>query len=72
MSETKGHFERGRWVEDPEPAPVAPTTGSAGRHPPGTPDAHEQIEQAARKAGEDLERAINAWAASARQGLQKG
>ncbi len=63
MSETKGHFERGRWVEEPEPAPAAPTAG--------TPDAHEQIEEAARKAAEDLERAINAWAESARKALQK-
>ncbi|HOF97696.1 MAG TPA: hypothetical protein PLV90_11060 [Methanoculleus sp.] len=88
MSEAKGHFERGRWVVDPVPAPEpekkpAPKTPiveertheapkpvqKSGSHPP---DAHEQIELAARKAGEDLERAINAWAASARQGLQKG
>ena len=63
MSETKGHFERGRWVEDRELAPAAPTAG--------TPDAHEQIEEAARKAAEDLERAINAWAESARKALER-
>jgi len=63
MSETKGHFERGRWVEEPEPAPAAPTAG--------TPDGHEQIEEAARKAAEDLERAINVWAESARKALER-
>ena len=87
MSEAKGHFERGRWVVDPVPAPEpekkpAPKTPiveertheapkpvqKSGSHPP---DAHEQIELAARKAGEDLERAINAWAESARKAWQK-
>ena len=95
MSETKGHFERGRWVLDPEPtpepepAPAAPTVEermhetsqsvrkavadvvSAGHHLLGTPEGHEHIERAARKAGEDLERAINAWAESARQALRR-
>ncbi len=71
MSEAKGHFEWGRWVEEPKPAPAVPTTGSTGRHQPGTPDAHEQIEEAARKAAEDLERAINAWAESARKALER-
>ncbi|MCK8518856.1 hypothetical protein [Methanoculleus sp. 7T] len=95
MSETKGHFERGRWVLDPEPTPepepeqAAPTVEervheasqsvrkavtdvvSAGHHLLGTPEGHEHIEQAARKAGEDLERAINAWAESARQALRR-
>ncbi len=86
MSEMKGHFERGRWIEESRTAPAAPAApvkpvapaapakpaaGSAGHSPSGAPDAHEQIEQAARKAGEDLDRAINAWAESARKALQK-
>ncbi len=97
MSETNGHFERGRWVLDPPPAPepeekpaaAAPSVEeriheasqsvrkavndvvSAGHHLIGTPEGHEHIEQAARKAGEDLERAINTWAESARQALQR-
>ncbi len=88
MSEAKGHFERGRWVVDPLPAPEpekkpAPKTPiveertqetpqpvqKTGSHPP---DAHEQIELAARKAGENLERAINAWAESARLLCRRG
>ncbi len=44
---------------------------NAGHRLLGTPEGHEQIERAARKAGEDLERAINAWAESARQALQR-
>ena len=90
MSEAKGHFERGRWVVDPVPAPEpekkpaqkapiveeqmtrapqpAQKAESAGNRPI---DTHDQIEQAAQKAGENLERAINAWAESAQQGLQK-
>lgn len=44
---------------------------STGQHLFGTPEGHEHIQQAARKAGEDLERAINAWAESARQALQR-
>ncbi|WP_292518700.1 hypothetical protein [Methanoculleus sp.] len=44
---------------------------NAGHHLLGTPEGHEHIEQAARKAGEDLERAINAWAESARQALRR-
>jgi len=44
---------------------------NAGHRLLGTPEGHEQIEQAARKAGEDLERAINAWAESARRALQR-
>ncbi|HOI14631.1 MAG TPA: hypothetical protein PLG75_12270 [Methanoculleus sp.] len=44
---------------------------NAGHHLLGTPEGHERIEQAARKAGEDLERAINAWAESARLALQR-
>jgi hypothetical protein len=44
---------------------------NAGHHLLGTPEGHERIEQAARKAGEDLEQAINAWAASARQALRR-
>ncbi|NLA38988.1 MAG: hypothetical protein GX882_06355 [Methanomicrobiales archaeon] len=71
MSEMRGHFERGRWVEEPEPAPPAPAAGSTDRQSPGASDAHRKIEEAARKAGEDLERAINAWAESARKSLQK-
>jgi hypothetical protein len=93
MSETKGHFEQGRWVEDPdpvpepEPVPAAPTVDeringasqsvrkaigdvvSAGQHLLGTSEGHEHIEHAARKAGADLERAINEWAESARRAL---
>ncbi|MDK2889829.1 MAG: hypothetical protein PWR21_461 [Methanoculleus sp.] len=42
---------------------------NAGHHLLGTPEGHERIEQAARKAGEDLERAIDSWAESARQAL---
>jgi len=42
---------------------------NAGHHLLGTPEGHERIEQAARKAGEDLERAVNSWAESARQAL---
>ena len=100
MSETTGHFERGRWIPDPvgtpepapeeEAAPAAPTVDermheasqsvrkavsdvvSAGHHLFGTPEGHERIEQAARTAGEDLERAINAWTEAARQALRKG
>jgi len=95
MSETEGHFEKGRWVVDPAPAPeeeptqAAPSVEermqeashsvrkavndvmNAGHHLLGTPDGHEHIQQAARKAGEDLERAINSWAESARRALQK-
>ncbi len=44
---------------------------NAGHHLFGTPEGHERIEQAARKAGEDLERAINAWAESARRALRR-
>jgi len=44
---------------------------NAGHRLLGTPEGHEQIEQAARKAGEDLERAINGWAESARRALQR-
>ncbi len=44
---------------------------STDQHLLGTPEGHEHIQQAARKAGEDLERAINAWAESARRALQK-
>lgn len=44
---------------------------STGQHLLGTSEGHEHIQQAARKAGEDLERAINAWAESARQALQR-
>ncbi|MDK2916263.1 MAG: hypothetical protein PWR25_820 [Euryarchaeota archaeon] len=43
---------------------------SAGQHLFGTPEGHEHIQQAARKAGEELERAINAWAESARRALK--
>ena len=113
MNETKGHFEMGRWVVDPDPIvevkpeptvkvepetgakseatsePVAPTIEkqmqeasesvrkavnnvvSTGQHLFGTPEGHEHIQQAARKAGEDLERAINGWAESARRALQR-
>ncbi|WP_332450584.1 hypothetical protein [Methanoculleus sp.] len=44
---------------------------NAGHRLLGTPEGHEQIEQAARKAGEDLERAIKGWAESARRALQR-
>ncbi|MDV2481411.1 hypothetical protein F8E02_05200 [Methanoculleus sp. Wushi-C6] len=44
---------------------------SAGNHLLRTQEGHDHIEQAARKAGEDLERAINAWAESARLALQR-
>ncbi|WP_433450158.1 hypothetical protein [Methanoculleus thermophilus] len=44
---------------------------NAGHHLLGTPEGHEHIERTARKAGEDLERAINAWAESARQALRR-
>lgn len=44
---------------------------SAGQHLLGTPEGHEHIQQAAKKAAEDLERAINSWAESARQALQR-
>lgn len=44
---------------------------NAGHHLLGTPEGHEHIQQAARKAGEDLERAINSWAESARQALRR-
>ncbi|WP_054847635.1 hypothetical protein [Methanoculleus chikugoensis] len=44
---------------------------STGQHLFGTPEGHEHIQQAARKAGEDLERAINSWAESARRALQR-
>ena len=44
---------------------------STGQHLFGTPEGHEHIQQAARKAGEDLERAINGWAESARRALQR-
>lgn len=44
---------------------------NAGHRLLGTPEGHEQIEQAARKAGEDLERAINGWAEAARRALQR-
>lgn len=97
MSETNGHFEQGRWVLDPPPAPepkkepaaAAPSVEarmqeasqsvrkavndvvSAGNHLLRTQEGHDHIEQAARKAGEDLERAINAWAESARLALQR-
>jgi len=109
MNETKGHFEMGRWVPDPDPVvevkpeptvKIEPETGatpeqaastiekqmqetsesirkavnnvvSTGQHLLGTPEGHEHIQQAARKAGEDLERAINAWAESARRALQR-
>jgi len=113
MNETKGHFEMGRWVVDPDPIvevkpeptvkvepetgakseatsePVAPTIEkqmqeasesvrkavtnvvSTGQHLFGTPEGHDHIQQAARKAGEDLERAINGWAESARRALQR-
>ena len=37
----------------------------------GTGEGHEHIQQAARKTGEELERAINSWAESARRALQK-
>ncbi|MCT8336334.1 hypothetical protein FKB36_02190 [Methanoculleus sp. Afa-1] len=109
MNETKGHFEMGRWVLDPDPVvevkpeptvKIEPEAGatseqaaptiekqmqetsesvrkavnnvvSTGQHLFGTPEGHEHIQQAARKAGEDLERAINAWAESARRALQR-
>jgi len=44
---------------------------NTGQHLLGTPEGHEHIQQAARKAGEELERAINSWAESARRALQK-
>lgn len=44
---------------------------NAGHHLFGTPEGHEYIEQAARKAGEDLEQAVSAWAESARQALRR-
>lgn len=44
---------------------------STGQHLLGTPEGHEHIQQAARKTGEELERAINSWAESARRALQK-
>ena len=97
MSETKGHFEQGRWVLDPPPAPepekepaaAAPSVEeriqeasrsvrkaasdvmNAGNPLLRTQEGHDHIEQAARKAGEDLERAINSWAESARLALQR-
>lgn len=112
MNETNGHYENGRWVLDPAPAAEAepepavkpepetraesePASGAAptieaqlheasrsvrkavddvmnaGHRLLGTPEGHEQIEQAARKAGEDLERAINGWAEAARRALQR-
>ncbi len=95
MSEKKGHFDRGRWIEDsdpvsePEPAPAAPTVEerineasqsvqkavgdvvNSGQHLLGTPEGHEHIERAARNAAENLERAINEWAASARLALRR-
>ncbi|NLM30114.1 MAG: hypothetical protein GX216_06765 [Methanomicrobiales archaeon] len=70
MSEKRGHFERGRWVEDPEPAPQVSVAGSTGSRPTGASDA-QTIEEAARRAGEELERAIDAWAESARKSLQR-
>ncbi|MFA5613357.1 MAG: hypothetical protein WC993_02680 [Methanoculleus sp.] len=71
MSEKRGHFERGRWVEDPDPVPPVPVIRSTERHSAGVSDAHKEIEEAARRAGEDLERAIDAWAESARESLQR-
>ncbi|RXE57050.1 hypothetical protein ABH15_02655 [Methanoculleus taiwanensis] len=95
MSEKKGHFEKGRWVEDnapvsvPESAPAVPTGErrtneashavqmavegmvSSGQHLPGTPEGHDHIEQAARIAAENLERAINEWSLSARLALRR-
>ncbi|MDN7024569.1 hypothetical protein FGU65_06660 [Methanoculleus sp. FWC-SCC1] len=73
MSGTKGHFERGRWIEgrDPEPEPALGTAGNAAPPLPGKPEEHEQIERAAHEAAENLERAINGWATSARLGLKK-
>ncbi|KAF5067485.1 MULTISPECIES: hypothetical protein [Methanoculleus] len=44
---------------------------NAGQHLFGTPEGHEHIQQAARKTGEDLERAISAWADSARRALKR-
>lgn len=112
MNEMNGHYEHGRWVLDPAPAVEAepepavkpepetgtesePTSGAAptveaqlheaarsvrkaasdvmnaGHRLLGTQEGHDHIEQAARKAGEDLERAINSWAESARLALQR-
>ncbi|KLK89109.1 hypothetical protein SZ63_01265 [Methanoculleus sediminis] len=44
---------------------------NAGQHLFGTSEGHEHIQQRARKAGEELERAISAWAESARRALQR-
>lgn len=89
MSGKQGHFEQGRWVEDPEPVADTPaieeriqeTSCSVrkaiddviglGRHLFGTQEGREHIEQTARAAGEDLERAINDIAESARRALKR-
>ncbi|MDN7024573.1 hypothetical protein FGU65_06680 [Methanoculleus sp. FWC-SCC1] len=103
MSEKAGHFDNGRWVEEPETEteteeiPIesgpAPESGAstedlladasqsvrkavddvvrAGRHLFGTPAGREQIERSARKAGSDLEKAINEMAESARKALER-
>jgi hypothetical protein len=103
MSEKEGHFENGRWVEEPEAEPEteqipiesgpAPESGAsaedllaeasqsvrkavddvvkATRHLFGTPEGRDHIERSARKAGSDLEKAINDAAESARKTLER-
>jgi hypothetical protein len=79
MSGKKGHFEKGRWIEDrdpePGPEPAAPAAKErieeSSRPLPGAPVVSVEIERAARQAAENLERAVNEWAASARLALRK-
>ena len=71
MSEKRGHFGRGHRIEDPDPTPSISVAGSTGRYLASMSGAHEKTEETAWKAGEGLERAIDAWAESARESLQR-
>lgn len=78
MSGTKGHFEKGRWIEgrEPEPAlePAAPNAGERigeASRPLDRTGGDGDVERAAREAAENLERAVNEWAASARLALRR-
>jgi len=98
MTEARGHFDNGRWVEDREPEPAqepAPEPEPSGARIEDlvceascsvhkaiddvvrlghnlffTPEGRDHIERTAKKAGGDIERAIDEMVTSARQSMK--